>query len=420
MMKNRYVFTALFLMLSCMAFSNTFDRIKSRKVAISLGRISLHSDTALHLQTNIVLEDGMLLDILQQSSLFHNDKDENQQFRWYKVRTGTNQIGWVFGDAIAVFSPKNAADTLLLAFSLKKWNLSASFGASMSWLASVEGKELKSSSDAARKVYREQYLVFSNQSGKSISLPLTISGAEGMQQLNSFEIRDITGDADPEIIIEKAISEIPGFEVRNAEIYRFSRSGFQKIFEQPMTLFASAQTLTPARYKIIQIERKLIRISWVDFRSCQPGRFSTETERALQDKKKCVDYVTSTYGWDAATGMFTPIYAESRKPLKGFSKGRFFLRTAALMNAEKRAKLDPEDPITAIFVFSDFERSEEKDNPIWLYVETNSGQSGYIPAFRIYFEETEHADILNDYFSNPPGKGIIKKSEGKFVVFSAR
>ena len=85
------------------------------------------------------------------------------------------------------------------------------------------------------------------------------------------------------------------------------------------------------------------------------------------------------------------------------------------MSADKKTKLDPADPITTIFVYSDFERNEERDNPIWLYVETNSGQSGYIPAFRIYFEETEHADILNNYFSNPPGMGVIKNSEGKFV-----
>ena len=155
----------------------------------------------------------------------------------------------------------------------------------------------------------------------------------------------------------------------------------------------------------------------MDFKTCQKNSISIHKTNSLTAKKKCIDYVTSTYAWDPSNATYSLIYPESRKPLKGFSKGRYYLRTAPKMTTEKKAKLEPSDPIIALFLVSDFDKNADKNIPIWLYIETNSGQSGYIPAFRIYFEVTEHADILNNYFSNPPGNGIQTRSDGKFILF---
>jgi hypothetical protein len=91
---------------------------------VSLGKISLHRDTALHTQTNTVLNDGELLDIIGESRTLHFDKDENQKFKWYRVRTAKKQEGWVFGDALAIATPHLQLDSLTAPFSQQKMTFS--------------------------------------------------------------------------------------------------------------------------------------------------------------------------------------------------------------------------------------------------------------------------------------------------------
>lgn len=405
------VFIAFFLsiFLGFQARASVFEKIKTQKVGICLGVTSLHSDTALHTQTQVVLKDGELVEILSTSKELHFDKDENQKFRWYKVKTENGNEGWLFGDALALTTPIENLDKCVVPFYQLNYSFGAGFEDAMIWFANIEGIELRGNQYLNDPFYIEQYLVVTNAFGKSVSLYLSGKGVEGIQQLKSFFIKDINGDEYPDFIVEKsAFNEGSLSENRNVEIYQIKTRGFQKTFDEVISLKLDKEQPSPAINKVIELDNQLIRVSYIDFIVCK----DKENIKNLV-QQFCPTYVTYTHIWDFNTGQFKILYGESRVPVNVFSKGNYRL-LSSINSKDAIANIAPDE---VLIVKDIFQLNEEKPE-VWLQVETSTNIKGYLPAFKVYLGDIEHSEILHEYFNNPPSDFYNWKWNEPFLFFN--
>lgn len=395
-MRLLFLFSILLLQLPLKA--TIFDKINNQKVAIAIGVSSLHSDTALHLQTNTIIEDGTIVEILATSKTLHFDKDEKQKFYWYKVRTPQKQEGWVFGDALATFAMPSSLDTLTMPFLLQRKNFSAAFSDALMWYAAIKGVDIKGSQTSE---YFEQYLVITNQQANSVALYLSGKGIEGEQRLRSLVLQDLTHDNLPEVVIEKSIYEAENNQdKRSVEAYMFNSAGWSKVFDAALNLYLPDGTLSPALYKVIEVENGLIRSSFIDF-------LATDTPDTYR-----LAYVTTAYDWDATSTQFKPFYGESRVPVDAFSKYYYVLYEKPNIISRVIANTQPDEKLTISRLFMPNANKNAKE--VWLEVENKYGDKGLMPAYQLYLGDAEHAVVLHDYFNHPPEKLSDWKSEESF------
>lgn len=419
-MPTRILCIFVLSLLQMKSSATIFDRIIGQKVAVTLGKVSLHTDTALHTQTNIVLNDGEVLDVIGSSKTLHFDKDENQKFKWYRVRTSKKQEGWVFGDAIALATPKKELDPFLLPFFQQKTSFSIGFEEAIVWFASVEGLEIKGNQYLNNPLYLENYLVITNAYGKSVSLYLSGRGIEGEQILKSLVFQDINDDTIKEIILEKSAFNQGSFiDNRTVEAYAFTTAGLNKVFDESLSLKEDDNLPSPALYKVVEIDNQLIRVSYVDFMDCQNYKQSSLPNAISKTLERCVEYVTYTYGWDIPTAQFKLLYNESRLPLISFSKSNYFLYESPSEKAKKTARVLPNAELTIIQTYNEYQqKGDTKTLNVWLYVEDKFGKKGYIPAYQIYLGDSEHAVVLHEYFNNTPAYLGDWKSDEQFLFIN--
>jgi hypothetical protein len=377
-------------------------------MAVSLGVTALHSDTALHTQTNVIFKDAELFEIVAESKALHFDKDENQKFKWYKVKTLKGQIGWLFGDAVAVVCNPNDLDNTTQALHQQKFNFGSNFGEAMLWFAKVRGIDVKGNQQLVNPTFYEQYAIITNDIGKSFSIYLAGRGLEGIQTLKTLTVQDFNANNSDDLIIEKsAYNTGYALDNRSVEIYTFNSSGLSKIFEESLTLKIAEDTPSPALYKVLEIDNQLIRVSFIDFTDCEKNSF-------------CSEYVTTTFGWDANMGQFKPLYQESRIPLIGYAKHNFFLleKPNSQSNAVVQLVAD-EDIVIQQLIHTESTTQSKKEPRIWLLVEHKSGIKGYLPAFQVYLGDAEHAVVLQDYFNQQPTQLKEWRSDEPFLFLNA-
>ena len=138
--------------------------------AVALGNLALFPDTSLSAQTSQSVKEGELLAVLGTSVLEHLDKDQNQKFRWFFVKTLDGRTGWMFGDGIAVLMQNDRIPDDLRRFSQKNVAFSAGFEQSIVWFASVDGRDNLYPQDYMNPLYDEKYVVVTNQRGRSVAL----------------------------------------------------------------------------------------------------------------------------------------------------------------------------------------------------------------------------------------------------------
>ena len=63
-MEFRNILIVIVLCCATIANANVFEQLKTKQMAIAMGVVSLHSDTAHHTQTNTVFKDGTLFEII--------------------------------------------------------------------------------------------------------------------------------------------------------------------------------------------------------------------------------------------------------------------------------------------------------------------------------------------------------------------
>jgi hypothetical protein len=398
-----------------------FDWVLKNKAAVSLGKVVFFSDTLLSRPTNLLFEEGELFEIIAESKLEHDDKDQAQRFKWYKLKARNKQIGWVFGDAIAVIEQEKQPESLL-GFHQRKWKFDNGFENAICWIAAVNGTEIKTSSALVNPQYNETYLIISNEKGNSVFINLSGQSISGEATLKTLLLQDITGDTTPEIIIERSsFASGSPLENRDVELYAFQAGTLRKIFEERLTLTDGDDTPSPALFKNIEISEKNIRLAYVDFLHCENYKQNIPCDLRTTTQERCLEYVTSTYSWDENKKQFGTLYAESRTTLPVFSKQNYKILSSPSDTAKIIAAIAENEELIAVKLFENFKTVNDKAKPdFWLYVKKSDGTLGYLEAYKIYFDDFENADILHEYFNYAPISRQDWKSNEQFLFFQAK
>jgi predicted Fe-Mo cluster-binding NifX family protein len=415
-----FVVVFLFSFFSKNTLANTFETIEKKRVAATLGSVTLCADSAFASAMNVFFEEGELFEIIGETQKEHDDKNQNQKFKWYKIKAKNQKTGWVFGDALAVIN-NGILPAELLAFHKKNFKFSNGFENALCWIAEINGSESKLASAMMNPIYKETYLVITNDNGNSVLVNLSGESVSSEYRLKSLTIKDLTEDKSNEIIVEKSsFSAGNSLENRDIEIFSFQSGALRKVFEEHQTLTDGDNTPSPSLYKILEMNTKSIRVAYVDFVRCENYKQPLSYDLQTKTQERCLEYVTLTYDWDETKNRFVTLYDESRVPLQAFSKKNYFLKKSPSDTAQVIAKIAAEEELIAIKSFENFTMSltsADTKIDIWLYVKSSDGSLGYLPAYQVYFGDIEHSVVLHEYFNAPPTNRQDWKSEEVFLYF---
>ena len=403
------------LLLSCSIFLQ--GQTLPLRPATALNKVILYSDSSFFVHSNTFYEEGTLFEVIGETAYEYEDDAQNQKFKWYQVNAADGKIGWIYGDGLAVIIPKSETPPLLKPYYLETLDFSGDLGKATVWVASIEGKDNFHKEDYLNPLYKEFYLVITSQLGKSIPIQYAGMSAMGSDELGHFAVRDITGDNIPEIILLKnSFTTGSNLENRNLEIYSFQAGSVVKVFEERMSLAYEQKTPSPALFKFIELDKKSIRVAYVDYLNCDQYSLALPTDIQEKVSEKCLEYVTYSYNWNEQSKKYLPIYEESRTYVEGFLKEeKGYLRAEPSFLSEVVAKLTHKAPLKIIkhhekVIF----KAGKKSIVPYLYVQAANGKCGYIHANNIEFQNIEHAFILNRYYENPPPLKADWKSDSNF------
>ncbi len=372
--------------------------------AVALGNIALFPDTSLSAATTELVKEGELLTVLGTSVLEHLDKDQNQKFRWFFVKTLDARTGWLFGDGIAVLMADDRVQDDFRRFSKKNVTFSAGFEQSIVWFASVDGRDNLYPQDYMNPLYDEKYVVVTNQRGRSVTLRTGGASATGRTDLLLLNLIDLTGDGIAEFVVENA-SFSPGnpLEDRELAIFSLQTGALTKIFEERLTLTTDENTPSPALFKSVELEPKSLRIEYIDFVQPEKYRLHQPLDRQGGAFEHAVEFATSTLEWNPKSNRFEPLYEETRLAPSGSVASAVRLKTRPDASATASLMVQPTDKLLIIKVLEKFTlvNGEKKMQP-WLYVKSATGALGYLDARLVSWQKTRHATVLENYFRAAP------------------
>lgn len=371
---------------------------------VALSNLALFPDSSLTAQTTEMVKEGDLVEVVGTSILEHEDKDQNQKFHWFQVKTLDGKTGWLFGDGLAVGLPDERISADMASFSRKNIALNAGFEQTTMWLAALEGRDNQHEEDHLNPIYDEQYLVLSNPRGRSVAMRIGGAGSAGRTDLKSLQTLDLTGDGAAEFLVETASFE-PGspLEQRDLEIFSLQTGSLSKIFEERLTLTTDKNDPSPALFKSIEPDGKTIRREFIDFVSKEKYRLNQPLDWQNATREFALEFVTSTLEWSAKNRRFEPLYEETRIVPTGSVSQAVRLKTRPDPFAQASLLVQPGDKLLIIKVLEQFVviDGQKKMRP-WLFVKTASGVSGYVDATLIRFQKTRHARVLELYFQKAP------------------
>lgn len=391
--------------------------------------------------------EGELVEIIGETVRTYEDNSQRQKFKWYRVRTPKGDEGWLFGDNLAVILPEAAVTDVAKPFFKRQVQFDNGFEQSVMWLAQVEGRENIHKQDFMNPIYREVYLVVTNDLGKSATILMGGAEQSGKKELRRLEIFDVTGNQVPEIILETTnLPSNSNIESRQLEIHGFQAGTLQKIFDERMTLSFDEDLPSPALSKQVEIEGETIRISYVDF--VRPEKYSLGFATQAKNgstMEHCLEFVTRSVIWDEKTRHFKDLYRESRSTPLVTARRKVYLKetiptsytvpkksTNAKIAKSKEEfvakgneypRLPDEDEETlrklgvkgvAVAQFSErlqiikqverYMKTEDDTKVLehFFLVRHASGAVGYVNARDVQFRYSDHAELLNRYYNNPP------------------
>lgn len=374
--------------------------------ATALNEIVLYPDSSFFKHSNIRYGEGALFDIVEISDLEHEDADQNQKFKWFKVKSRSDsQEGWVYGDGLAVHSDQHDLSQKLQPFHQKKISLNNGFENALLWVASINGRDNLHQKDYLNPIYNEYYLVITNSMGRSVHLKCSGASAMGESNLKQLKMKDLTGDGIPEFIIQKSIvSTGSDLEDRTLEVYSLQAGTLVKVFEERMTLTFDNNLASPSLYKQVQVEEDLIRIAYVDYVKSNRSNLGAAKDDLSSSQTRCLEYVTYSLVWDKQQKKFRSIYNKSISALNGKPiKISSPLLTKPDLRSASTQKLRPTDNLWLIKHYESYEVVDGKKKvQNYFKVQTDSGQTGYLLANDVQIEAVEQASLLNRYYQNPP------------------
>ncbi len=394
------------------------DIIFQSKAATALNSVTLFQDTSLSKHSNVVFQQGTLFEVLGESYYEHEDAAQNQKFKWYRVRAQNGKTGWVFGDAVAVILPEQHVDPAIGAFHKKRFLFDNGFEKAVLWVASLSGRDNFHKQDYLNPPYKEYYLVVTNEKGRSVQINFAGESATGKSNLFHFQMTDLSGDKVPEFIFQKN-SQATGSDLNNRDllIFSFQAGTLVKVFEERLTLHYDGQLAAPSLFKSVEIDGPGIRIEYVDYGSCKNYHQPIDTDNQKKGSERCMEFVTYSYQWDEHTNSYYQLYEETRTAVKATTRfNGVHLKTAPNIAASNVRIMRSNELFRVIKHHEKFLLHNGKkiiDN--YLYVVLPSGEKGYLPANKVAFTETEHAELLLEYYYQPPLHKNDWKTEKPFV-----
>lgn len=385
---STYLLTILFCILA-FAKMEAHDWVMEGKAVAALGNLGLYKDSTFSSNTVSFYKEGALFKFLGETKKLHEDDSQKQLYKWYKVKSLDGKTGWLFGDMVVVMLPDDKVSDAVENFNKKKFDFKDNFGESAIWVGAVTGRDIVSLNGKS-PVYREEFLMVTNESGKSKAIVLNSNNLFGSTHLRKMEIEDVTGDDIPEILLQRiSYSKKDYYSNLNAEIYAFDKTNLVKVFEEAMNL-SSQGSDSPLKYKYLDAKPGKIRFEYMMAVDCSGGT-------------KCLKHFTDTYFWNADKFMFEALRAPYRTPVKAVAKNKdiALLRKpgdedsfVTYLNRDNMMRVLREESKT---IMVDGKAKQQ----IWFYVKGASGKLGYVSAKEIEFINISHAALLNGYYHSP-------------------
>ena len=389
------------------SFFATFlqGQILPARPATALNKVILYPDSTFFAHSSTFYEEGTLFEVIKETRFEYEDEAQNQKFKWYEVKTPDNKTGWIYGDGLAVIIPESEITPSLKQYHLRVFNFSEDLGETTVWVASIEGKDNFHEEDYLNPLYKELYLVLTSKLGKSYHIQFAGESAIGSSELRAFHLEDLTEDKVPELLFLKSnFDNGSRLENRVIEIYSFQAGSITKVFEERMSLVYEERTPSPALFKFVEVNQKTIRIAYVDYVACTDYSLALKPNAIDEKKEKCLEYVTYSYVWETAEKRYVPFYEESRTYIEGQLKlEKGYLRAEPSYLSGVVEKLTPHATLKVIQHFEKTitQRGAKKIVP-YFYVQSSSGQYGYIHAKDVQLQVGEHGTILNKFYTTPP------------------
>ena len=411
-----FLFLIIFLQLNVKASVN--ELIQQSKAAIALGKVTLYADSSFFKHSNTIFEEGEFFEIVGQSRKEQDDKDQNQQYRWYKIKTLKGQIGWIFGDGLAVIMPEKLIDYSLRPYHKKQYSFGSGFDKSTLWIGALEGHDKNGSKKLLNNLYGEYYIVVTNEKGQSAILNYAEYSATSKGALKNAIIQDITDDNTPEIILERSTKiKETDVEDRVLEVYGFAGGTISKIFDERLTLLYDEDVPSPAQFKLVEIAPSEIRVAYIDFVACSNYQQGFETDIRSKTQERCLEYVTYTYNWDEGKRQFLTLYSPTRMAVEGVVDSTQTLYDAPTIERKSTGSIAAKSHFAIVKSFEDFIIDNGKAVGVapWLMIHYE-GKNAYLPASKVLFPSSEHASILQLYYKSPPLYKGKQKTIGQFVT----
>ncbi len=377
-----YLLTLMFCILA-FAKLEGHDWVMQDKAVAALGNLGLYSDSTFSSNTVSFYKEGALFRLLGETKQLHEDDTQRQLYKWYKVQGQNGKIGWLFGDMIVVMVPNDKVAEAVQPFNKKQYDFGPKIGKAAIWIGKVEGRDIV---DQNRYSYKEEFLMVTNELGKTSAIELNSNRLQGSTHVRKMEIEELTGDEFPEILLQKiSYSKREYYSNLNAEIYSFKEAMAEKVFEETMNL-SSQGADSPLKYKYLDARPGKIRFEYIQSVNCNTG--------------KCLKHFTDTYFWNADKFIFENLRTPYRSPVKGALKNtNVRLRKGIGYLTDDIAVLKRDNMLRIIREESKTVKVDGNPTPaIWFYVKDELGRQGYLPADEVEFLNISHAALLNGYY----------------------
>ena len=394
------------------------DLIFQKRVGTSLNKVSMYTDSSYSNYANVFFQQGELFEIIGETFYEHEDDSQNQKFKWFQIKSKDGKTGWIFGDGIAVIVPENEIKKEYKSFNKQKTNFSSGFEKAVTWIGAIKGHDNFHEKDYLNPIYEETYLVLTNERGNCVFINIAGQSEMGKTSIVNMQLKDLTNDDSPEIIMESTrFASGDNMAVKSFVIQSVQAGTMVEILNEVMTLEYSEQIPSPAFSKYIEVIDELVRVEYVDYVSCNKYNAAKNVKSTSKTMERCMEYVTYTYIWNERKNSFELIYPETRDYIVGGGKmPNISVYKEPSLSSNRLFEITPFTKLKIIKHFETIDKygSTKKITPYFL-VRLSNGKEGFVKAKDIGIVNIEHAELLNQFYNNPPLSKTDWKSEKSFL-----